>query len=298
MAKKKKKKKLIKRLKNQYRLTVLNETTYEEKFSTLLTPLNVLLFVILAFIVSGSIVYSVVALTPLKQYLVPDFTDYQYRQDATESRILVDSLLAENAIKDNYIERIKVILGGGVLPENLPDTLSGGAGESLLEYHVTKEDSLLRAKIEAESKYNLRISEEVVDPSVANLFLFKPLEGMLSASFDPDNGHYGIDIVAPENEVIKAVLSGTVTMAAYTAGGGHVIQIQHSHNLLSVYKHNSALFKKVGDLVTAGQSIAVIGNSGELSDGPHLHFELWLDGVPVNPLEFFAFEQVANQPEE
>jgi murein DD-endopeptidase MepM/ murein hydrolase activator NlpD len=276
MAKKKKKKKLIKRLKNQYRLTVLNETTYEEKFSTLLTPLNVLLFVILAFIVSGSIVYSVVALTPLKQYLVPDFTDYQYR----------------------YIERIKVILGGGVLPENLPDTLSGGAGESLLEYHVTKEDSLLRAKIEAESKYNLRISEEVVDPSVANLFLFKPLEGMLSASFDPDNGHYGIDIVAPENEVIKAVLSGTVTMAAYTAGGGHVIQIQHSHNLLSVYKHNSALFKKVGDLVTAGQSIAVIGNSGELSDGPHLHFELWLDGVPVNPLEFFAYEHVANQPEE
>ena len=113
----------------------------------------------------------------------------------------------------------------------------------------------------------------------------------MSSPFDPENDHYGIDLVAPAGDVIKSILDGTVVLASYTSDGGHVIQVQHSANIISVYKHNSVLLKKVGDAVKAGESIAVIGNTGNHSDGPHLHFELWEGGVALDPADYFAFEE-------
>ena len=123
----------------------------------------------------------------------------------------------------------------------------------------------------------------------ATQLLFKPLNGTVSGPFDREIKHFGIDIVAPKNEVVKAVQDGTVTLASYTTDGGYVIQVQHAHNLISVYKHNSALFKKAGETVVAGESIAVIGDTGDHTDGPHLHFELWQDGNAVDPAEYFEW---------
>jgi murein DD-endopeptidase MepM/ murein hydrolase activator NlpD len=120
-------------------------------------------------------------------------------------------------------------------------------------------------------------------------FFFAPLNGYITSTFNPREEHFGVDIVGPENEAIKATLEGTVIFASWTNDNGYVIQIQHPNNIISVYKHNSALLKKVGDYVKAGEPIAIIGNSGENTSGPHLHFELWYNGIPINPQEYIIF---------
>jgi murein DD-endopeptidase MepM/ murein hydrolase activator NlpD len=284
------KKKIRERLFNRYRLTILNEDSYEVRYTFKLTPARVIAMVLAVFILGGALIYILVALTPLKQYLVPDFTDYSYRQDASYSRYMVDSLNGVIETQDQYIENIRVVLSGGVPSEGLLDSNTVATSDIDLRFKLSPEDSILRAQITKEDRYNLIDDESVTTSSIANLYLFKPLNGTLSGLFDAEIGHYGIDIVAPSNEVVKSVLEGTVILATYTSDGGNVIQVQHGHNLISVYKHNSALFHEAGERVKAGESIAVIGNTGDHSDGPHLHFELWLNGVPVDPLEYFAYE--------
>lgn len=290
LAKQADKKKLGERLRNPYRLTIAHETTFEERFATRLSPLKVIFFFLTVFIVSGVIVYSVVALSPLKEYLVPEFTDFEYREDARHSRIMVDSLSRLNDQKDAYIHRIRAVLNGEIVEEQLPDTLDLSDIELPEKYIVSAEDSSLRAQMARDNSYSLKFTDDE-ETSMRSQLLFKPLNGTVSSEFDVSIGHYGIDIIAPKDEVVKAVQDGTVVFASYTSDGGHVIQIQHSNSLLSVYKHNSTLFKTPGDRVIAGESIAVVGNTGDETDGPHLHFELWLDGVPVDPQEFFIFEE-------
>ena len=137
--------------------------------------------------------------------------------------------------------------------------------------------------------YNLAFNDQLTAPDISNFFFFTPIKGMVTSSFDLKKGHFGTDITAPKNEVIKSVLDGTVIIASWTSETGHVIQVQHPNNLISVYKHNSVLLKEVGEQINAGEEIAIIGESGELSSGPHLHFELWFNGNPINPEEFIVF---------
>ncbi|MFT5182892.1 MAG: murein DD-endopeptidase MepM/ murein hydrolase activator NlpD [Flavobacteriales bacterium] len=286
-----KKRNLAQRLFNRYRLTILNEDSYEVRYTFKLTPARVIAMALAVFILGGALIYIVVALTPLKQYLVPDFTDYEHRENANYSRFMVDSLNGVIQTQDHYIENIRVVLSGGVPADALSDSSRLAMAEQDLNFTLSEEDSVLRAQITKEDRYNLIDDDDGGSGStLANLYLFKPLQGSLSGLFDAEIGHFGIDIVAPSNEVVKSVLDGTVILATYTSDGGNVIQVQHGHNLVSVYKHNSALFHEAGERVKAGESIAVIGNTGDHSDGPHLHFELWLEGVPVDPLEYFMYE--------
>ena len=129
-----------------------------------------------------------------------------------------------------------------------------------------------------------RLSEELQD-----FFLFKPVDGIVSEHFDPQIDHLAIDIVAKQDEPVKAVADGTVIFASWTQDSGYVIAIQHRGNLISMYKHNSDLLKNVGNFVTAGEVVSIIGNTGELTSGPHLHFELWYNGNPINPEELIRF---------
>ena len=124
---------------------------------------------------------------------------------------------------------------------------------------------------------------------MTNLNLFPPVKGYITQKYEPNKDHYGIDIVAKDKESVKSALDGTVIMADWTSETGYVIAVQHQYNLVSFYKHNSVLLKKVGNFVKAGDAIAIIGNSGEMSSGPHLHFELWKDGVPINPELYMVF---------
>ena len=148
-------------------------------------------------------------------------------------------------------------------------------------------DSLFRREFETAGVELITISTSESD--LRELFLFSPVEGIVSDRFNPRIQHYGIDVVAKRNEPVKSVADGTVLMASWTQDAGYVIAIQHRRNLISVYKHNSDLLKQVGNFVSAGEIISIIGNTGELTSGPHLHFELWYDGNPVDPEEFVTF---------
>lgn len=286
----KEKKKLVQRLRNQYRLSVLNETTFEEKLSILLTPLNLIFLLSASILLIGGFTYMAIAFTPLKEYVIPDFTDYRYRDDANYSRQVVDSLLLANSQKDRYVEDLRIILSGGVIEDPAQDTLEQDTEEEIT-FVLSPQDSALRARISREDRYDVNMEDEENKPiNFKQVFPFKPIDGTISSVFDAKIRHYGVDIIAPQNEVVKAIMDGTVIFASYTIDGGNVIQLQHDYNTVSIYKHNSMLFKKVGDKVKAGSSIAVIGESGDHAEGPHVHFELWQNGIPVDPTAFFVFD--------
>jgi murein DD-endopeptidase MepM/ murein hydrolase activator NlpD len=282
-------KRLMKKLKSRFRLTILNENTFEEQFSYSLTPMNVIIMFGGLLLVFGTLIYLLVAFTPLKAYVIPDFTDYAYREDARAARITVDSLQSIVNQNERYLADLQIILNGGTL-NNAADTgHSNTVSETNLNYSVTEADSALRQKLSAQDRYQLALEDEKRSTKTGFL-LFKPVSGSVSNEFNAKEGHFGVDLVAPKEDPVKAVLDGTVILSSFTADGGNVLQIQHSNNMISVYKHNSVLLKKEGDQVKAGESIAFIGNSGDHSNGPHLHFELWLNGIPVNPKDYLRLE--------
>lgn len=284
------KKKILKKLKNKYRLVILHESTFAEKFSLLLSPLNVITVFALFSLFIVAVVVSVILFTPLKEY-IPGYADTSTRTNALRAAEAASELEERARLQEQYLENLKKVLQGDVF-EN--DTARGEAATAQygeLSFNKSAEDSLLRLKIEQEERYNISFEGSATGTSgdLAGMFFFPPLRGEISAGFDPAINHLGVDIVSKENEAIKAVLDGTVVMATWTTDGGFTIQIQHRNNLVSVYKHNSVLLKKEGDVVRAGDSVAIVGNSGELTDGPHLHFELWHKGKALNPEEFMVF---------
>lgn len=289
MEEKEKKKKLITKLKSKYRLVILQDESFAEKFSMILAPLNVFILVGSVLIVLITLVISLVAFTPLREF-IPGYADVNLRRNALDAALKADSLSVELENKNKYLENLLYILEGKTPPSHV-----SASSDTTHKYdHITikksKEDSILRAQIEAEDKYSLAANDEKGQgKSISSFFFFTPLNGTITTSFNSKDFHYGIDIAAGENEAIKATINGTVIFAAWTNTEGYVIQIQHDNNLISCYKHNSVLLKKAGDYVKAGEAIAIIGNSGELSTGPHLHFELWYNGIPLNPQEYISF---------
>lgn len=277
----------MKKLKSRFRLTVLNERTYEETLSYSLTPLNLIVMFGGLITVFGFLIYLLVAFTPLKNYIIPDFADTAMREEARIARVKVDSLSDVIRKNEKYLADLHTVLSGGTLTNTADTSAHKQAQKADLNYQINSVDNSLREKISEQDRFQLNAEEEN-STSKKGLLLFKPVNGTLSSSFNPKEGHYGIDLIAPKEDPVKAVMDGTVILSSFTANDGNVIQIQHSNNLISVYKHNSALLKKSGDYVKAGESIAFIGNSGDHSDGPHLHFELWEGGVPVNPLDYLS----------
>ena len=284
-----KRKKLLKKLKSRFRLTVLNENTFEEKFSYSLTPLNLIVMFGGLLIVFGTLIYLLVAYTPLKNYVIPDYANTEFREEARLARIRVDSLLEVTRKNERYLNDVRIVLGGGTLT-NSADTGQKVVEQANLNYQVSDVDDALRQKVSEQDRFNLQTEDEGKAKRKGYL-MFKPVNGTISNDFNPKEGHYGIDLVGPKDDPVKAVLDGTVIVSSFTADGGNVLQIQHANNIISVYKHNSVLLRKVGDMVKAGESIAFIGDSGDHSEGPHLHFELWEGGVPVNPMEYFSFSE-------
>jgi len=282
-----KRKKLLKKLKSRFRLTVLNENTFEEKLSYSLTPLNLIVMFGGLLIVFGALIYLLVAFTPLKNYVIPDYADAGYREEARMARMRVDSLIEVSRKNDKYMADLRMVLSGGILT-NTADSGTTQTVSGDLNFEVADVDDALRQKLSEQDRFNLAVAEET-DKGNKGTLLFKPVNGTVSGEFNPKEGHFGIDLIAPKDDPVKAVQDGTVVVASFTSDGGNVIQIQHSNNLISVYKHNSVLLKKEGDFVKSGESIAFIGDSGDHSEGPHLHFELWESGIPVNPMDYFAF---------
>jgi murein DD-endopeptidase MepM/ murein hydrolase activator NlpD len=290
MEPKQEKKKLINRLKSKYRLVLLNASTYEERYSIQLTPLNVITSLGLMFFLVTVIVVLSIVLSPLKQY-IPGYSDSETKIAAYNASFMADSLQQQMSLRQNYINNLRDILNGNIKADSSNMIKSEPTKYKDLDFKASKEDSLLRIKVEENEKFNVTFDPNTSNKNVgmAGVFFFTPLRGTVTSSFNLRGNHLGIDIAGPKNEPIKAVLDGTVVFSSFTTDAGYVIHLQHANNLISVYKHNSVVLKKVGDTIKAGDSIAIIGNSGELTDGPHLHFELWQKGQAINPEDFIVF---------
>lgn len=281
-------KEIVERLKDKYRLLIINDESLEEKFSFILSPMNVFVWGGVSAIGLIILVITTIAFTPLREY-IPGYSDLDMKKKATEALLRADSLQDVANKMDIYIQNIQSVINGN--PLSLKDNLDSlkNVDYKKIENTPTEEDSLLRNLVELEDSYNISETKDEDKSSLSKIFLFPPIKGIVTSNFDEEENHFGIDIVAGKDESVKCIADGTVISAAWTAEAGHVIQIQHNFNLISVYKHNSLLLKKEGEKVKAGDAIAIIGNSGELTTGPHVHFEMWLEGHPVDPKRFIVF---------
>lgn len=286
--KQKGKKKLIKRLRNHYRLVILNIDTFEERFSLLLTPLNVIVISGISLVSILALTFFLLAYTPLRFYLPGYAEEVLVKKMAVSAALKADSMEVALRQRDAYYQSIQNVIEGRVSQAE-PDTSPEATTKvKPVEYKRSQEDSLLRKEIEAEDLVNL--NPNFNRDSKSSYILFPPVKGVVTESFSAQRSHFGVDIAAPKDASIQAVDDGTVILASYTAETGHIIQVQHDNELISIYKHNSVLLKKQGDKVRAGEAIAIIGETGEFSSGPHLHFEMWRNGVALNPESFFSFE--------
>ena len=280
------------KLRNKYRLVISNEETFEEEFSFRISRLNAFVTIGTVAIVLIILTTFLIAFTPLREY-IPGYTDVTLRKRVVELQQLTDSLAVDFRQKSIYIQNIKNIIDGKEISEDTTDMVVETDNYQNIEYTRSVEDSLLRQSYDNETSYDLyyneaeELSATAYERMSTNFFI--PLKGIITNEFNMARQHYGIDVVAKQNEAVKAALDGTVIFAGWTVETGYVISIQHQGKFISFYKHNSVLLKQQGNIVKAGEPIAIVGESGELSTGPHLHFELWYNGTPVNPKDYIAF---------
>jgi murein DD-endopeptidase MepM/ murein hydrolase activator NlpD len=284
----KEKPKKFQRLKHKYRLVILNDDTFEEKVSLRLSQLNVFVVLGISSLLLILLVILLIAFTPLKEF-IPGYANVNIRKQGVENFLKSDSIEVALAENNLYINNIKHIIQGELAELDNESVVDSSANYEGIKNEPIEEDSVLRNMIETEEKYNLFNKAGSTPGNISSFIFLQPLKGTVTNRFNFKEQHFGIDVVAPKNEAIKATLDGTVIFAEWTVETGYVIQLQHADNIVSIYKHNSVLHKKAGDYVRAGEVIAIVGNSGELSTGPHLHFELWYNGIAINPEDYMMF---------
>lgn len=275
------------KLTDKYRLVILNENTFQERFSLKLSRLNV-------FVIGG--VFSVflialtsllIAFTSLKEY-IPGYSSTALKRKATRLVYETDSLKTRLAILEQFTHALKPVLTGEIEAESI-DSIKTEAKKSIIDESklaATKQDSLFREKIESKDRFPLLEGAK----NKTSVVFFAPLTGTISQEFNSKNKHFATDIVAKTGTPVKAISDGSVIFSEWTANTGYVITIQHTNDYISIYKHNGTLLKQQGEFVKSGEAIATVGSTGELSTGAHLHFELWYNGYPVNPKNYIDFQ--------
>ncbi|MBK6620057.1 MAG: M23 family metallopeptidase [Saprospirales bacterium] len=287
------KKTWLERLQHTYRLVIMNHETFEEIGSYRLSLLSVYIFLSTLMVVVAFLVISLIVFTPLKRY-IPGYGSANAQPELIRLNQEIDALEEMVEAQELYNKNIRIMLAGeGETLQEVPEN-KYAPGDSNLHVERIEEDELLRNEVKMEEIRAIgekagSSSRESADTPLEQLFFTPPLTGEISAGFMREKKHFGVDILAPNNTPIKAVMDGWVIASDWTLETGHTIGIQHNNNLISFYKHNSVLLKEIGSYVKAGEAVAIIGNSGTLSDGPHLHFELWHRGVPIDPVQYLNF---------
>lgn len=274
------------RLRARYRMVVMDDDSFAERASVTLTPLGIIVALSAITIVMTALVVVLIAFTPIREY-IPGYAEGDMTEELIVMNEKTDSLLNEANARQQYLENLTNILRGNdtaVIIQNPTDTTK----HYELDKSHSPEDSALRDEIELGDEYSLQIGV-TKKTGISGYFFFAPVKGSITSSFNLAEEHFGVDVACDENEPVKATLDGTIISAGWNPQDGYVIQVQHGNNLISVYKHNAALLKKTGQFVKAGEPIAIIGNSGEHSTGPHVHFEIWYNGAPVDPQEYVVF---------
>ncbi|MDR1407394.1 MAG: M23 family metallopeptidase [Tannerella sp.] len=283
----KKKKSFWKRIRFNYKLLFLNESTLEEVWSIRISQLSGFATVLLFAFCLIAVTAIVIIKTPIRNYL-PGYLDQEVRIEIVRNALRADSLEALLQTHSLYLKNVSDILTGNVIPDSIPsaDSIDFINADYDIQRSENEEDFI--RSFEEEEKYSL--TGLIAVPIVTEgLFFYKPVNGVISSHYDKDRKHLGVDLVAAPKENVSATLDGTVIYTGFDPEFGNVIGVQHKNGFISIYKHNEVLLKEMGDHVIAGEAIAIIGNTGELSTGPHLHFELWYKGEPVNPEECIAF---------
>jgi len=280
------------RLTNKYLLIIRNEENFAEKttFSFTYAKLIAVMFVFFLILMVASLY---MAQTLLAQWFDPRHSEQEVNRQLVQISNAYDSLVVAAERKDQFIQSIQRVMNGNVFEQGADTTAgantSASLGATVINTGSHEVDSAFRREFEAINVELQNLGNSYSD-ELQELFFFTPIAGIISDGYNPANNHYGVDVVSKQNEPVKCVADGTVIFADYDfSDSGYVIAVQHRNNLISLYKHNSAILKKVGNFVGGGEIISIIGNTGELTSGPHLHFELWLNGNPVNPEDFISF---------
>lgn len=280
------------KLNRELRLAILHEHTYEQVFSLKLTPLTVFTVVGSIGIILVAGVTMLIAFTGLREY-IPGYPTGEERRMIIRNQQRADSLLAEMEVRDKMLTYIRSVLSDDIPDWALNrDTIRSKATDAqAISFERSEADSLFRLEIERNEQFNVAGDYGTGEHRLLEMtYFFPPLRGIVTNTFGYDSRHYAIDIVAAEGAHVCTILDGTVILACWTAETGYLLAVQHDNQLVSIYKHCGQLLKNVGQHVTVGEVVATVGNSGELTTGPHLHFEMWHNGVPVNPENYISFE--------
>jgi hypothetical protein len=273
-------------LNNKYRLVILNDNTFGEKISLRLSPLGIIIGIFAITIIMTTLVISLVAFTPFREY-IPGYGTVAERKQILELSQKADSM--EQTIESRALYMNSIL---NVLNEKFETKTEKPKKDTTGKYANvnTKPSEIdLEFRTDIEQNKTTSIATKTKYKGLSEIVFFTPATGIITTSFNLTENHFGIDIVTKPDETVKSTLDGTIIFSGFSAEDGNIVQIQHNNNLTSIYKHNSTLLKKTGDRIKAGEAISVVGNTGEKSKGPHLHFELWFDGQPINPQDFVAF---------
>lgn len=285
--KKKKKGKLKQKLTDKYRLVVLNEDTFEERFSLKLSRLNVFVLGGLLSFLLILVTTFIITFTPIKEF-IPGYSSTDLKIKATKLAFQTDSLKRKLDVMHDYTRALQPILMGKIEPDII-DSIEIEAGKTIIIdslLSASKEDSIFREKIESQDRFPIQNNAA----TNVKIVFFAPLTGSISQNFDAKSKHLAVDIVAKSGTPVKATADGTVIFSGWNTETGYVIILKHAYDYISVYKHNGTLLKEQGDFVKSGEVIASVGSTGELTTGPHLHFELWSGGYAVNPTNLIDFK--------
>lgn len=291
----------LKKLNRKYDFLMSHDESGRPMLNFKLNLLNLVLVIIGMALLLIIITSIIIAFTPLREY-IPGYTDTKLNRDVYELGLCADSIEKEMQKKDVYFENLKRIVEGydfaadsAQVSLNIYEPLPLGTTDTI-KFHKTKQDSILRAEYEAQNQFNL-FGDDLVPAtssrSVKNFFI--PLTGTVVNGFNPSESHFGVDITSSGDQIINATYDGAVVFSTWSIDEGYCIGVQHEDGYFSIYKHNNTLLKREGDYVKAGEAIAILGESGETTHSQHLHFELWHNGIPVNPAEYMTLKMaVAN----
>ena len=288
MKNKKENKGFFKKLFNDYKVVVSSEDTFEEKFAFKVSKINVFALMLVYTVILISFTIGVVFFTQLRE-LVPGYSSSDLLNRAIYLTQKTDSLERQIELNNKFYKSIEDVLSGKtdefIERDNIPIDSSLNE-KNLFSISPNSEDSILRNYVDSQDKFNLTKNELVIE----NKMFFSPIKGDITQSFNFEENHFAIDIAADIGTPVKSILDGKILFSEWSVDTGHVIIVDHGDNIVSVYKHNSKSLKEQNDFVQAGEVIAYSGNQGSLSSGPHLHFELWKNGTPIDPEPLLNFQ--------
>ena len=283
------------RAQEKKRIIILDIDNYEEKRSYTTSKFNVFILVSFFTILLGFLTFALISYSSLKN-LIPGYPNPTQQQEIKNKSIIIDQklteLLSKTEKEKSYINNVMQILNGSI-PINEKDTswkkIKPNANSNTNE--ISSSEKSMREKVQNREKFDIDVipGGALKSEVLPELLLFPPIKGEITNKMNISSGHFGVDIIAPKNEAVSSILNGTIIYHNWSPTDGHVVHIQHKKNLISIYKHNSEILKEIGDFVESGEPIAIVGNSGEHSTGPHLHFELWHNGYPLDPEIFINF---------